>query len=310
MKTIKFLSFTLAVGFALNSSGQTWIDSNPVWHYDYSAVSLTVEVGFYKTESVGQQTLNGKTCEILETTRHSFPYNFEGVTEYAGATIIDSNYTYQSGDTVFYYQNNEFRILYNFGASIGESWLVHVSSSPPSFCNDSTFVIVDDAGLIDVEGTDYRYISLSAQFPDQKMALGGMFVERFGAYSGGNDNFLFPTKSYCYATEVQPEFSFLCFQDDLISLGSTGNCEYHFDYVGTEELTSENPTIIIQNPFGHRMQLDILDAQPLALSDSNGKILFESNDPELIEVYSEKLKSGLYFLNIVNQNKIYRLIKL
>ena len=70
-----------------------------------------------------------------------------------------SYFTSVSGDTVFYLNNNQFYVLYNFDASIGDQWII-TENPNAEFCNPVSSVQVTDTGSVFINGQIRRTITL------------------------------------------------------------------------------------------------------------------------------------------------------
>ncbi len=80
--------------------------------------------GFIRIEYTGDTIINGKDCEKLIPIRYEFGLVFPNDTAVSLLDIdtLNSEYTYLNADTVFYFTDNEFHPLYNFGAQPGDTW--------------------------------------------------------------------------------------------------------------------------------------------------------------------------------------------
>jgi hypothetical protein len=107
MKKI-FTLIAVLVSFALQA--QTWIDSGAKWYFDWSGTLP----GFDKIEYVGDTMIQNRSVQKLEITSYMFaPLELGGELI---STWYNYQYTYSSGDTVFYLVNGQFHVLYNFAA--------------------------------------------------------------------------------------------------------------------------------------------------------------------------------------------------
>lgn len=303
----KILSVFIMLLQAVNSFSQIWVDTNPVWYFHYEKSDLASEFGEFKITDIGDSLIEGKNCQMLQQEK-SIWFNSGGIGYFLSNEIVDTNYVRTDGDTVFYYQNGQFRVLYNFGSNVGDSWLIHVSDIP-SNCNDSTYVIVSEIGLINIQGIDYRYINLETEdYPDYW--LNGTFIERFGKYSIPNAvNFskgsLFPY-SYCQSNFGWTEFFQTCFNDDFLNYQAFSWCYLDPVYSELSETNTSDLVEIYPNPFEDNLFINGGDnLSEFEVLDCQGKRLYFFDNIELLKQSNlSVLGSGIYFLKFKSNNQI------
>jgi len=287
--TILFLFFTLS------SSAQVWIDQNANWHYDYWVIGSS---GFYEMKYVQDTVVGGKLCQQIEKNQYIF--------DFLGSQIVDTvfdatQYTYVSSDTVFYWNDNQFFTLFNFGATIGDQWLIGISDPNSGIfsCHDSSYVEVTDTGSIAINSVNYRTITLTTT-DSSSLGLEGTFVERFGFIDSNVPFQPFPRYMNCdsgiifewvYAT-------FKCFEDDSFPLynPSGEDCEPF-----TTGFDDQNPPLtqfqFFPNPTTNLINV-ISDAPGnLKIIDCTGKLIrsYTISHSELIDL--SYLANGLYIIS-------------
>ncbi|MCH7534453.1 MAG: T9SS type A sorting domain-containing protein [Bacteroidetes bacterium] len=224
---MKKILIILIVFISTQSFGQTWIDNGAVWHYDFSVAGAWG--GFYRIEYNMDTLIDGQNCQKLDLNVYTF------WPQYDGSFVADSSsgiygYTYSSGDTVFYYRNGEFMVLYDFGAYIGDRWLISVDNGEGG-CDDSSYVEVIDTGSIDINGIKSRTITLQHD-PKSGYGINGVIIERFGIS--------FPDYAPCDSDSSHVDgaiYQFKCFQDNSFPLynPSGKDCQYMLTYLGIED---------------------------------------------------------------------------
>lgn len=319
MKTLTSLLFCLALNFI--SFSQVWIDQGATWHYDYWGVA---EEGFYKMENVGDTLIEGHLCQQIETKRYIFGMTGpnSGIV-HTGTEELPENYTYVSGDTVFYRYNNEFFVLFNFSASIGDEWIIATSGgSIEGYCSDTSKMIVTNTGTVFIDGQNYRTITVE---PDSNSSIGisGTIVERFGLIDDDYQPFhyLFPNSFQCDSLTESGTivewyyYKFKCFKDNSFSLynPSGQDCEYLLK-IGVDEndlydfSIHPNPAqneFSFNNPSSEIISLEIYSSLGVKVAD------FNLNKGENSLNISE-LQNGIYFVfpleNGSKQSNAQRLI--
>lgn len=291
-----FLLFSLQYSFA-----QVWVDQGAVWHYDFTGF---YDGGFVKLEYNQDTLIDGVTCQKIEYTRSSFTYNQNSELIFLGESSGLSGITYVSGDTVFYRKGEHFFVLYNFGAEVGDSWVIDTTTYNLSpMCGDTSSVEVVETGNIQLNGVDYRTITLETT-DDSPYFLEGTFVERFGAVNNSmSGHMLFPRQNDCDPNVIYEYyvFTFKCFQDNSFPLyiPSAGSCEYA---IGLDENNYSNGFSVSLYPNPVENELTISSS---SLENLN-EVLILNVLGEVVEKYAvsstEKsfdvshLDNGIYFI--------------
>lgn len=279
---ILFISFT--------SNAQVWIDEGAVWHYDFWNIASE---GFYEYMYTGDTLIDGQNCQKIEGSRFLY-----GVGEPGGGLVfwgessLPVNYTYVSGDTVFYRNGDEFFVMLNFGATVGDTWMISTTNFWGEGCNDTSYIEVLETGTIDIDGSTYRTITVHPT-PGSSYGFSGTFCERFGNLNLESNAYhdLFPHDYLCEELEddivVEWDFThFKCFQDNSFDLyNPSGNaCDWWRVNVGVDEYENEKLTVY-PNPASELITLN------------NGNI---GNQFTIYTVTGKKMLSGTLQTNTVN----------
>jgi len=302
---VKKVLLLLTLFFVMSHSyAQIWVQPNAVWHYDYWVVG---GMGFVKIEHIGDSVIQNKTTMKLQSTWFNFQMNQFGAWFFTGPQISDTNYLYADGDTVFYFQNNQFQKLFDFSKTIGDAYAIG-NTSDGEFCNTTSTAEVSNVG-IDILG--YPILTLSSPPTSDLRIEYGDYNTRFG---GGA--FLFPQRYYNCDPQVIhdfPIFTFKCFQDDGMFYNPSGeDCEYMLTHLDLEGLNSESPRIY-PNPTSSLLNIQTeQEFVELKLVDIKGKVLLKEsqNLSKVIDV--SFFSPGIYFIELMNVNNDifnYRFIK-
>ena len=309
MKNILLISILSLI--SLNIYGQVWIDSNAVWHYDYTNVGYG---GFSKYEYTKDTIIENHNCQVITGTNYEFTHNQYNELVQLGQIDLGNHYTFVSGDTVFYWNKNEntFFTLFDFGAQIGDSWVI--STDPNNFVvdpnndNDTSRIEVINTGTITINSNTYRFIKIKPTY-GSTYGMEGTFVERFGNIDSTQAPFqvLFPS-FYDYSGNQMVEwnrYNFKCYQDTSFSLYNPTNqdCEYLLTILETKE-QKLNDFEYFPNPTTGEFTLNNLNNESMSIElyDNNGKLLntFEITPMTKIEIDMSKYIKGLYFVKVVN----------
>jgi hypothetical protein len=297
--------------FTINANSQVWIDQNAVWHYDYWGVA---EEGFFKLEYNQDSLVGGQTCQMIETNQHAFYMNQDGEIVHGGASPKPNEFTYVNGDTVFYWRDNQFFTLFDFGALIGDQWQIgSTNTSGDDFCNDSSFVEVLDTGTVVINSITYRTITLETT-AGSALRFGGVFVERFGQI-GSNYGFgTFPGTTICDTNVIVDyyQFTFKCFEDDSFTLHNPSgeDCEYLLTHLNIENL-SDQALLIYPNPARDFLTVEMHGDGVIQVLDNLGQLVVEKNHSEKTFIDMSSQPVGLYFLLFKNGNtsQVKKLVK-
>lgn len=279
-------------------NAQVWVKPNATWHYDFSTIGYG---GFMKIEHIADTLIDSKNSMVFETTINAFTGSQNGTINLYFSDTLQRNYTYVNGDTVFYWKNNQFEVLYNFSEAAGGEWMLGSEIEEMYMCNDTSIVEVISSDFVTISETNYRALTLQSN-NSSPFRFEGKFNERFGAYEGnGPWSFLFPNFASCDPTIIFEyyTFTFKCFQDDELFYNPNGeDCEYLLNHLNLFDLEN-NILNIHPNPTNGLTWIDSRESiKNIQLQDSHGKItdLTQQIGNEKIELY---LNPGFYFLSIV-----------
>lgn len=300
MKNIHFVLFLTL--FSFNSIGQVWIDTGAVWHYDYWTIG---GFGFEQYEYTQDTIIDSKNCQMITGTRYVFGQNWEGNAFLLGIHDLGNQFTYVSGDTVFYLNNGEFFILYNFGASIGESWIIS-TISPQSECDDTSRIVVVDTGIVTLNSVDYRFITVQPT-SNSSMGFSGKYVERFGNMDTtfAPFQYLFPNGFQCDSLTSLSEwifYKFKCFEDRSFTLynPSSQDCQYFLTHLGFPEL-NQNDFLCYPNPTSGLINIKLDCVKNIEIANQIGQVIFTGNNKMNIDLSEHP--NGIYFIKITTNDK-------
>ncbi len=308
MKKIILISVMLILSIQLFA--QVWVKPGATWHYSYYGV---LSYGYEKFEYTKDTLLKGIVCQKIERSFEGFTgESISGNCMYTYDPPIEYAYTYVSGDTVFYFEkndyirNNDFYVLYNFGASVGDSWIISIDTI--NSIVDTSWVVVTETGTVEINQTSYRFITIESDQANQ-IIIRGKIVERFGNMSTNDQyyGFLFPRRSYTYA----PHGYLRCFEDSEFTLYNVSGMDCDFTSgVMIDDLTNANlkiypnPTtgiINFETPIPENSNISIYNIQgklvrSVSISEftSNFNVSDLNNGIYFIKIYNDKMNSGVY----------------
>lgn len=293
MKYYFFISFILLV---LNTFSQVWVNPNAVWTYNYSGVA---EGGTFRWRYTHDSIIQGRTVQVLKAEKHQFVMDqFGQMHGYFQA--YGNHYTSVSGDTVFYLKNDQFYVLYNFGANIGDQWIV-AENPNADFCNPVSSVKVSDTGSVLINGQIKRSITLET-LTTGEFGIDGTAVEGIGLVLGSSNIGMFPGGRDCPLSGILNEWymiNFRCFSDDVLGLYNPGSFDCDYLTVSMNEKDLEQLTIF-PNPSNGIIKIENVNSKTeLRLTDLSGKmVLIQEISPEQNSVDISHLLDGTYILEI------------
>lgn len=310
MKKTTILLFILASTPNMKAQTTPWISQGATWFYTWWYPGMG---GNDKIEYTHDTVLFGKTCEILKTTKYNYGMPGPGLPIALLYTqILPNNYTYSNGDTVFYLNNNQFNILYNFGTQVNDRWNLGVDTNS-AYCSKS-IVKVDSVSSLTINSNSHRvlYTSDSA---NSSIGITGKIIEHIGSM-----NYLFPIGRNCGTPNVDEAntFSFSCFQDNTMSymLVSPSECENPY-HVGIADLAEGlNQIQCFPNPVEDKLNINFLNEKNYRIYIYNllGEKIIEARNQksQSVVIDMSNLTPGIYistFENRLGEKMSKRIIK-
>ena len=284
------LSFLLFVFVNASLTSQVWIDQGAEWHFDFSKVSSG---GVIKLSYTQDTIIQGNICQKLVPTRYNLTSDQFGNIVLSSVQVESARYTSVSGDTVFYLLNNQFEVLYNFGAQMNDTWDLGVDTN--SMLCGSSFAIVDSIDNVTINSSNLRTIYMNSQ-SNSSVILHGRANERFG----NMQQYLFPVPTNC-DTNIIVDFEdiiFKCYKDNSFATYNVTNesCGHLISVENYEKL--QLTTNVFPNPTTSELFIDAeVEFSEIAIYNLNGKLIRSMNvHRDLINV--SDLPKGVYVLRL------------
>lgn len=278
-------------------NAQSWVSTNPVWHYDYWVPWWE---GFVKIEQVDDTIIESHLCQKLQVTDHQFVLD-ENMEWYHNSINWQARYTYESNDTVYYWNADHFDVLYDFTANANGHWLVDHGTQMFG-CNDSSFVKVDNVGTVNLSGENALWMELSDSVGGS-VGIKGEVNSRFGAMQ----DYLFPTMRACDGTIIDDYiFSFKCFRDDSLYYNPSGeDCEYMLTHLGMEDQL-EAKFSMYPNPASEWLfvETDWNEGSYEIITASGQKITSGKLDQGMVFMDIKHIPNGVYLMEITTNSGV------
>lgn len=267
-------------------NAQDFAPIGSIWHYTQGTVNPNFTT--YKTlESVSDTIILGQECrKIIEVERSFSTFN------------VSYHYMYSVNDSVFFYADDSFNLLYDFGANKGDTvtlgYFQTHEGSPLQMIIDSTSTI-----MVSDQERKIQYITCGD----------GMIIE-FGHHvieGIGNTSFMFPTLDFSLDGPLR------CYQDDNTGLFlNPFHSNYGWNHLDCEEIItginepeSKESISVFPNPTQSNITVRNIDrATAYRIFTTSGRILKQGIISESTEISLTELSKGVYFIEFENEYRV------
>lgn len=285
---------------------QTWISSNAVWYYNYEAPGGVK--GYHKISYISDTVIDGRLCEYLQVVQQSYipsgPPNWNYIP--LDKDTLQPRFTFMQNDTVFYYNEDQFSILYCMNAVVGQSWDLGVDTN--EFLCSRSIVNVEYTDMINLNGQYWPMLYVTSG-ADASFWLYGRVIGRFGAY----DRYLFPLPNCCdpgIAVEFY-EFFFSCFEDDDFPLIQVNNydCDNPLAVSIDEPVQMSKTMTVYPNPASDLVYIRILshnkkNRNQILINDFLGKEKYSMYlDQEVTALDISGFSGGIYYIILLKNGQ-------
>ncbi len=186
----KILTILIAV-LTLQGFSQEWAMEGALWHYTQITISPDL-ISYTTFESVSDTMIEGIQCKELVDVKRMYD-----------TTGVYYHYMYSENDSVFFFRDGEFHLLYDFGAVEGDTIVLGYYGTAFS---DSLLWIVDSISSIDING-EIRKLMYITCGDGLAIEFGGKVIEGIG-----NLQFMFPR------SDNNPYIALRCYEDSDLGL--------------------------------------------------------------------------------------------
>jgi hypothetical protein len=276
----------LIVLLSLQGFSQGWAEVGAIWHYTQMTINPDL-ISYNTFESMANDTINGIPCKrMIEVDR------------YWGDSIIKTHYTYSENDSVFFFKDDEFHLLYDFGAIEGDTVIIGYYTTASG---DPLLMFIDSTSTIDINGESriIQYVTcgdgLVVEFAEEVIeGIGGTYY-MFPVYDG------------------QSYGALRCYEDSIIGLFLSPyhpNFWWNFedcDQIITDipELESNSRMLVYPNPFTTSTTIEYelkgISGIQFTVYNLQGVVVYEKED-HVVQAGSHKviwstshLPAGMYY---------------
>jgi hypothetical protein len=283
------LFFTLF--FSSLSFAQNWAPAGAKWHYTYIGFSS----GYVQIAYVGDTIIAGQTCQKLQKTFNGLQF---GVTP--TSYIFDTSYTYENNGVVYVLEQNQWKTLYNFNATIGEHWPM---APLPEFggCTENSQLKVLATGTKVINAHTLKYLVVDFCNPDlTSQGFQDTIIEKIG-FTG---SYMLPFDQCTMAFDGNEGGPFRCYSDDNFSTYKpfyANDCEF---LVGLDE-NQMHKLAIFPNPSAGQFTIEapLEVGQVIELYNLNGQKVFRQDilNSGLTQTLEINLTPGMYVLKLMSK---------
>lgn len=277
------------------------------WHYSY--MLMFTGTSNEQVKYVRDSVLGAETVKVLQHFRY---YKNNNLMQGYKLTLIK-----QTGEVV-YFRNlstqDTWQVLYNFGATAGQSWqnIISLIGFSQSTLTAMYSVTVDSVRTININGFNLKrlYTKYWSQYAPSATGYETIVItERFG----GN-RFLFNFYNKAWETDGDFGANGLCYQDNDFGVTQFSNlpCNY-IGYNGISETQrSEQQISASPNPVKNILNIQLKEgavggSYVIQLSDLCGRTLIAEpiimSAQEKIPFDLSRLEQGVYLLDLIKNGK-------
>ncbi len=280
---LKFTLLFLLVNYLSVLNGQYFGVDGTKW--SYTAVRPGYPDKIITLESIGTEEVLGKTCNVIQRTNSSC--------ETFGT---QTTYIYYENDQVFWYNEemDNFTVLYDFGAEVGDGWDIQI--------DDCTINVVIDSISYD----SFNGEILKVLYPSQQISgfENYRIIERLGL-----EEFMFPDRGKIGCGPLCEGYRIIdpirCYEDDQFNYHSIGSQQECFAISSTNYLVNNFDLSISPTISTSEFKVKINGEQGVLIDEIS---LYRLNGMEY-QVYPS-IESDTKFLSIPDRGLYIAVIKL
>ncbi len=279
----------------LTLAAQVWYDDQATW-YRFVDDGFTGSKSIIEVKIEKDTIFNGQQVKKLAAFT-KFERALTGETE----AFINYYYEYESNDSVFHWNGEEFELIYNFNLIVGDTvsynWSFH----------DSVHLVLDSIGIQNFSNQPRRiqyFRSLVALNPN--LAWCGLpeeyvIIEGIGSLLNRN-----PRYDFLCATDL-PWVSLRCFSDSFSNYNPDKLiCDIIDRIVPTFEVATGIDLQVYPNPTTDWLQIKTIAAPPITAAIIYDLLGYK----RVVNVYQNRLDvsflpNGVYFLEVALEGQVF-----
>ncbi len=297
-KMMKTILISILLIFSLQTTfGQKWCAPGAKWTYGTSCGGTCS--GIIELTYSGDTVINSINCKKLKKTRDGQYFIPFGLFH----DDLGIEITYEQDSVVYIRSNNSFDTLYNFKASIGDSW----GMVRP--CDSTSNITVLDTGTIIINTIHLKFLAVNLHFnngnfpPDYTDTI----IEKVGFIGS-----YYIASDFCGAPlDVAEGGRFKCYNDHNFNTFKaywSASCTFP---VGINEIEKEIPIRIYPSPARDFITISTSSTfnkiKSIEFYNSFGQLILVSKQTNNIDI--REIPSGLYFIKVINSEGLTQISK-
>ena len=289
-------------------SGAVWFEDHAKWTYRWNTFG---SIGYEQMEVVGDTTIFGQPCKIIEPTRYASQAPFFRV----DTVRLPAFFMYEKNDSVYHLRQDSFLLIYDFTMKPGDSLSTHgllkdgeMICAPESFVLDSVSEAVIDDQVFRRQHGKVRFLGNTVQDIEYIVTetLGFTHI-RYLPEAPVKFGHLIPANALTCLLDADA-WAFCSYQsDNLYYNPGDENCQ---DELSLSDHENEYQDIVVSpNPTQGKIYIDTGSQQISSL-------MIYSADGQLLTVYAGNqdqvqlpIRPGVYIMQILT-NKAIRTFKI
>lgn len=275
------------------SSYISFFGATAQWYYSLWRVDSQQTGYFYRLFSKGDTSLAGKICKVVKV--------FDSYEQPVSGAHF---YMYEQAKKVFIWKENQFRLLYNFDAKIGDTITAAVIYHPalrvfethtnPGF--SEVRYIVKNKRIVDYRiHWDIEYLDSGWRFSDAIVeGIGSMLGFFGGSYTSTSTGLAGNLRCYFNGSHG-------------VNYGNTSECDKILSVI---ETSNYEPLKLYPNPASDKVSLpENLINSEFEVYSSTGKMILNGKLSNAASLDISLLPSGIYFIRLTKTNQHALLVK-
>jgi len=301
---MKKIFTVIIILITLNGVSQNFAPPGATWYYSYANFAIE---GYVKISYENDTTIQG--IQVQKLAKNIIAYDF--VSEININLFDGFEYTYSDNDHVYWWVNNEFKVLYDFTVQVGDTVMTYEKVFGGDYegdCDPFGRSLVTEAGVDTINGTALRWYIIE-DFENSPVFFSGKIYERVGSMV-----YLFGMPGGCDIIYEEGRGPLRCYSDDDFpeykNPGYQGECDF---VVGIDEITNErNYFNFYPNPANDKLTIEIkenVSINSISIFTLDGKLIKETPFRDLnFDIDISGLQAGIYLIEVETEDG-YRELK-
>ena len=306
IKRMAFILLLFSVTGIMRAQTHEFAPIGAEWYYHVQ--NHWVE-GFIRIASVSDTIINNHNCRKLEKVCHRYEYLLGSYDEF----VVGYEYVFQEEDAVMLYRDGQFYTLFDFGASMGDTWIIPGREEDCEHSYGITHVV--GTGVEEMNGHALKYV-LVLDDPDSSWGYGHSLIEVSEPDTIKILECVGPIGSYLLP-EQRCMFDYLeggplrCYSDDIIGYVNYSEDNKNCDYVNEQYQNvfgqdKDNSISIYPNPVKDGFFISSYETEEayVEVLDAMGRTFFSGYIvPNMTYCSINACPKGLYY--VVYRNNIF-----